>query len=113
MKKPEVETAAVRYTTDPTHPGLRNTIDETPVAQAGVYLVAPQFPEEYRERKYVRSYQVVYRHRLCNGLTKINPLVASTLATYPKFYSLLYCAHCHKHRPVMEYLWLDESRVGT
>lgn len=50
----------------------------------------------------------------CGTVTTIHQAIAETYARQPDFYGATYCAHCHKHLPVEEFIWVDdETRVGS
>jgi hypothetical protein len=97
-------------TTDPTDPRLKRGADDTPVPQQDVYLV---LSDEERAKGFVRPVRLSYRHVVCGKTTMMNQVIAETYARDPKFYGGTYCVHCQKHRPLIEFVWLDGSPVGS
>jgi len=50
----------------------------------------------------------------CNGVTTMGQALSETYAREPTFYGSTYCAVCGKHRPVDEFVWVDDGkRVGS
>lgn len=99
-------------TLDPTDPELGHSIDEEPRGQDKKYLVLS--PEE-RAKGFVRPVRRSYTHASgCGGVTTMGQALAETYARDPKFYGATYCAVCMKHRPVDEFVWVDDgSLVGS
>lgn len=97
-------------TTDPADPRLTHGSDDEPVDQAPVYLV---LSAEEREAGFVRPLRFTYRHLTCGAETKMARDIAETYARDPAFYGGTYCVTCRMHRPLVEFVWLDGSRVGS
>jgi hypothetical protein len=114
-----------RLTTDRTDPRLTHQNDEAPRSQAEAYLV---LSEEERAKGFVRpvrrSYRHVYREQQFEGMdpvrvpcgdkTTMGQALAETYARNPKFYSGTYCCACQMHRPLVEFVWVDDgTEVGS
>jgi hypothetical protein len=97
-------------TTDPTDPRLVHSDDESPRAQAEVYLV---LSDAERSKGFVRPYRTSYVHKECGAVTRMGVAIAETYARNPKFYSGTYCIKCCMHRPLSEFVWEDGSQVGS
>jgi hypothetical protein len=97
-------------TTDPTDPRLTHGPDTTPVDQASAYLV---LSEAERAKGFVRPLRLAYRHLPCLKVTTMALAIAETYARQPDFYGGTYCTRCAMHRPVVEFVWLDGSQVGS
>ena len=97
-------------TTDRNDPRLTWGNDETPRPQAETYLV---LSEEERAKGFVRKPWAAYRHKTCGTITTMNRAIAETYARDPNFYQGTYCAHCLMHRPVAEFVWPDETIMGS
>jgi hypothetical protein len=70
--------------------------------------------EEERKRGFVRPVRFAYKHIKCGGITTMARSIAETLARDPEFYSGGFCAHCLKHFPNEELIWLESGEaVGT
>jgi hypothetical protein len=81
------------------------------------YLV---LSDSERDKGYVRPYRESYKHERkepapgslgCGGVTRMAPDIAATYARQPDFYGSTYCVHCQKHRPVTEFVWVDDGEV--
>ena len=62
---------------------------------------------------FVRPLRTSYRHLPCGAVTTMAAAIAETFARHPTFYGDTYCAQCNLHGPVVEFEWLDGSKVGT
>jgi hypothetical protein len=80
--------------------------DEEAVPQNEVYLV---LPEAERIGTKVRPLRDTYQHKVCGKETTTSPPIAQSFACNPKFYQLTYCITCMMHRPVSEFLWVEEN----
>lgn len=50
----------------------------------------------------------------CGAVTTMAQAIAETYARDPKFYGATFCATCQTHRPVAEFLWVDDNTtVGS
>lgn len=50
----------------------------------------------------------------CSAVTIMSPEIAETYARDPHFYGATYCMHCQMHKPVSEFVWLDDgTAVGS
>lgn len=50
----------------------------------------------------------------CGGVTTMAQEFAETYARTPSFYGSTYCCTCNMHRPVREFIWIDdETQVGS
>lgn len=47
----------------------------------------------------------------CQTVTTMGLALAETYARDPKFYGSTFCCHCNTHRPVAEFVWLDDETV--
>lgn len=114
-------------TSDPADPRLGHGVDTTPVPQNDVYLV---LSEEDRAKGYVRPLRRSYVHRFtadhadlpavivegtlfggCGGVTTMALPLCETYAVDPKFYGATYCTGCGQHRPVAEFMWVEDGKV--
>lgn len=95
-------------TTDPNDPRLVRGNDDAPRPQADAYLV---LSEEERAKGFVRPVRRSYMHKPCGSVTTMGLALAETYAREPKFYSGTYCCTCAMHRPVGEFVWVDDGEV--
>lgn len=51
------------------------------------------------------------RRQGCGAVTSMGQALAETYARDPHFYGSTYCAHCQKHLPVAEFVWVDDGTV--
>ena len=99
------------YTTDPKHPKLGHGVDEEPTPQNEFYLV---LSDAERAKGFTRPLRHTYIHQVCGTPTTMTLTLSETYARDPHFYSATYCCHCQMHRPVGEFLWLDDGQtVGS
>lgn len=61
-------------------------------------------PDE-RKRGFVRPVRRSYRHNKCGAVTTMGIALAETYARDPKFYSGTFCATCHAHFPLDQFVW--------
>ena len=47
----------------------------------------------------------------CGGITTMGLELCETYARNPKFYGSTYCCQCQMHRPVEEFIWIDDGAV--
>lgn len=47
----------------------------------------------------------------CGAVTIMAPDIAETYARDPKFYGATYCVQCQMHKPVAEFVWVDDGTV--
>lgn len=47
----------------------------------------------------------------CGTITTMNQAIAETYARDPHFYGSTYCAYCQMHKPVSEFVWVDDGTV--
>lgn len=99
-----------RLTDDPNDPRLTHGADDTPRAQADVYLV---LSEAERAKGFVRPLRSSYVHTVCGAETLMGRALSETYARDPSFYGATYCTRCMKHRPVAEFCWADGEVVGS
>lgn len=98
-------------TTDPLDPRLGHGSNEEPVPQNKAYLV---LSEEERKKGFVRPFRDAYRHSECGSVTTMGRALSETYARQPDFYGATYCVACSKHRPVSEFVWIEDGkRVGS
>lgn len=96
-------------TDDPNDPRLTRGADTTPVPQAEVYLV---LSAEEREKGFVRPLRRSYIHRKgCGARTTMGLALCETYARQPDFYGSTYCTGCSMHRPVGEFVWVEDGAV--
>jgi len=95
-------------TTDPTDPRLGHGADEQPTPQNSTYLV---LSDAERAKGFVRPVRRTYRHTTCGGVTTMGLAIAETYARDPKFYGSTYCTTCAMHRPVKEFVWVDDGEI--
>jgi hypothetical protein len=102
-------------TTDPKDPRLGRGTDKGPTKQHDAYLIAPQLPEEIRQKSWVRPLRQAYKHtkgdKPCGGLTTISREIGETYALKPHFYGATYCVWCRMHLPVGEFTWHPDGEV--
>ncbi len=97
-------------TTDPTDSRLGRGVDDEPRPQQETYLV---LSDEEKAKGFVRPVRTTYRHTSCGSTTTMAQAIAETYARDPKFYGGTYCMACKMHRPVSEFVWDDETEVGS
>jgi hypothetical protein len=97
-----------RLTDDPNDPDLTHGINERPIGQADAYLV---LSEAERAKGFVRPVRRSYVRKTCGAVTSMSTALAETYARDPKFYGATYCAVCHKHRPVGEFVWDGTTEI--
>ena len=98
-------------TTDQNDPRLGYGEDNQPRPQQEIYLV---LSDEERAKGYVRPLRLSYRHKTCGTTTTMNRAIAETYAVNPKFYGSTYCVACQMHKPLSEFVWVDdETEVGS
>ena len=95
-------------TEDPNDPRLGHGPNDEPVPQNEVYLV---LSEADRARGYVRPLRHSYKHKTCGCITTMGGALAETYAVEPHFYGSTYCVQCSMHRPVSEFLWVENGHV--
>ena len=101
----------MRTTDDPSDPRLTRGPDTEPQEQAEVYLV---LSDAERAEGFVRPLRASYWHLPCGAVTTMGNAIAATFARNPAFYTNTYCPRCSMHKPLSEFVWLDDgSRVGT
>ena len=94
--------------TNPNDPRLGHGVDDKPVPQQEAYLV---LSEDERKKGFVRPFRNKYRHLKCLTVTTMADALSETYARDPKFYGATYCAFCHMHRPVSEFVWDADGQV--
>lgn len=57
--------------------------------------------------------QLDQANRVCGTITTMGTAIAETYARNPKFYGSTYCVSCQMHRPVEEFVWIDEKTGQT
>lgn len=98
-------------TDNPNDPRLAHGADAEPTPQAEVYLV---LSEEERAKGFVRPLRRSYKHDTCGGVTSMGLELCETYARDPKFYGATYCTTCQMHKPVAEFVWVEDGqRVGS
>lgn len=97
-----------KLTTDRNDPRLTHGVDDSPVPQADAYLI---LSEEERAKGFVRPVRRSYRHSTCGTVTTMGEALSETYARDPKFYGATYCVACSMHRPVGEFVWVDDGLV--
>lgn len=95
-------------TTDPTDPRLGHGSDNKPTSQSEVYLV---LSDEERSKGFVRPVRRSYKHTVCGSVTSMAQPLAETYARDPTFYGATYCVACQMHKPVSEFVWVDDGTV--
>lgn len=118
------------FTTDPNDPRLGHGSDDGKTPQHDVYLV---LSKEEIAKGYIRPVRDTYIHvgiggheidpgdwsrhgrtgRGCGVATKMARPFAETYARDPKFYGSTYCVGCGMHLPVQEFVWEDDTVVGS
>ena len=99
-----------RLTDDPRDPDLLGRIDDVPAPPARAYLV---LPFDDRASGFIRPFRTFFIHDACGTRTTMHREIAETIAVEPRFYAVLYCQHCRKHRPIGEFHWADGKMVGA
>lgn len=95
-------------TTDSNDPRLGHGSDDQPSPQNEVYLV---LSDEELAKGFVRPVRRSYRHKTCGTITTMGQAIAETYARDPKFYGSTYCVYCQMHKPVTEFVWVDDGTV--
>lgn len=105
----------VRYTykhvgQKPTHP-LRDLTPEEQVRYEGIgYAKYEAYPEGTVKIGRFWTREQLDR-KVCNGVTSMGQDLSETYARDPKFYGSTYCCGCHMHRPVAEFVWVDDNQI--
>ena len=47
----------------------------------------------------------------CGTVTTMGQTLAETYARDPQFYGATFCVHCGTHKPVSEFIWIDDGTV--
>lgn len=97
----------------PKYPTRPLTAEEANRYAAMNYVLYEEYPES--ERPLVGRYWTEAQLRSgCGGNTTMALELAETYARHPKFYGSTYCTGCGMHRPVGEFVWLEDGeRVGS
>lgn len=105
-----VDRSAVTLTDgSPVTPDHR-TLDPTTGMQKGYVVLS----EEERRKGFVRPVRRTYTHKRCGTRTTMGIGLAETYARDPEFYSGTYCAKCHAHYGLTEFVWEGTAeRVGS
>lgn len=99
------------HTTDPLDPRLGYGPDTEPAPQNPAYLV---LTDAEIAKGFIRPFRDAYRHLTCGTVTRMSRKIAETYATEPGFYGSTYCAGCHMHRSVDEFVWDGtDEKVGS
>lgn len=78
------------------------TIDPVTGQQKGYVVLSA----EERAKGFVRPVRNAYVHRGgCGDTTTMGRALAETYAANPGFYSGTFCANCHRHFPVNQFVW--------
>jgi len=115
------------HTTDPKDPRLTHGADSEPTKQAEAYLVDDGEGEFIRPVRYTYIHVGVGGHEIdpnnmarhgrtglaCGAATRMSKAIAETYARNPKFYGATYCVGCQMHLPVAEFVWEDDTVVGS
>lgn len=66
-----------------------------------------------RAKGFVRPFRDSYKHLTCGAVTTMGRSLAETYARDPTFYSGTFCTTCRTHRPLIEFVWMDGTQVGS
>lgn len=67
-----------------------------------------------RAKGFIRPVRHEYTHKPCGTPTQMGQAIAETYARDPGFYSGTFCAHCRKHFPLDQFVWIGtDEQVGT
>ena len=96
---------------------LRDLTAEEAETHAGYgYAKYEEYPDSYREENNTTALghfwtqaQLDLANKVCGGKTTMGVVLAETYARDPWYYSATYCAVCHMHRPLVEFVWDDGS----
>lgn len=70
--------------------------------------------DEEIAKGFVRPMRNTYTHIVCGTSTTMAHALAATYARDPYFYTGTFCAHCHDHFPVDEFVWEGSTeKVGS
>lgn len=77
------------------------------------YVKFEKYPESESPvtGRYWTQSQLDSIHKGCNAVTTVSLEIAETYARDPFFYGATYCAQCQMHRPVAEFVWIDDDTV--
>jgi len=101
---------------NPPEPGYKGPAPAPIDPTTGMHKDYWVLSSEERARGFVRPLRKTYRHLACGALTTMSDSIAQTYARNPYFYNATYCTRCMRHFPVGkdgEFIWPDESKVGT
>lgn len=93
-------------TDNPNDPRLSYGADTEPKPQEPIYLV---LSKKERAKGFVRPFRDVYKHLSCGAHTHMGREIAETYARTPSFYGATYCVSCRMHRPLSEFVWIDQN----
>lgn len=94
---------------------LRDLTDKEQSMWGGEYAKYETYPEGSKAvGKFWTQAQLDNVRKGCGEVTKMSDALAETYARNPKFYGATYCVGCSMHKPVNEFIWIDdETEVGS
>lgn len=108
-KAPPVDRSKTMLTT-----GEPVTPDHRQIRADGMQKGYVVLNDEERLRGFVRPYRDTYTHKTCGVDTVMARTLAETYARDPKFYGGTFCAHCHIHLPLDQFVWKGtDELVGS
>lgn len=67
---------------------------------------------EERAKGFVRPVRSSYKHK-CGRVTTMARALAETYAARPGFYGATFCAGCHLHLAVAEFVWMNADGTAS
>lgn len=97
----------------PKYPLLDLTDEQKADFERYGYVKFEQYPESESPvtGRYWTQAELDLIRRGCNAVTIMSPEIAETYARDPLFYGATYCMHCRMHKPVSEFVWVDDGTV--
>jgi hypothetical protein len=94
---------------------LRDLTDEEKERYSDVgYVKFEVYPESMSPRTGKYWTQELLDNKGCGTVTKMGRELSETYARNPHFYGATYCVGCSMHRPVAEFVWVDDGEtVGS
>jgi hypothetical protein len=92
---------------------LLDLTDEQKEKWADKYVKFEKYPESESPKtgKFWTQEQLDHIGKDCNTVTSMGTALAETWARDIHFYGSTYCAGCQMHKPVSEFVWVDDGTV--
>lgn len=98
----------------PTHPIRELTEEERHHHQGMGYVCFEQYPQGFAAPIVGRFWTKAQLASGCGTETRMGLALCETYARDPRFYGATFCVRCGVHRPVEEFIWIEDGqRVGS